>query len=51
MNELIQLLPCIFSEVSDLGNPPPFYSDTEKFNVFLEISVFSKTLRGSKINK
>lgn len=38
------------SEVSDLGNPSPFYSDTEKLDVFLEISVFSKTMRGSQIN-
>lgn len=38
------------SAVSDLGNPTPSYSDTEKLNIVLEISAFSKTLQGSQTN-
>lgn len=38
------------SEVSNLGNQTPSYSDTEKLNVFLEISALSKFLQGNQTN-
>lgn len=47
MNTIITMY---LSEVSDLGNPTPSYSDTEKFKVCLEISAFSTTLQGSQTN-
>lgn len=47
MNTIITMY---LSEVSDLGNPTPSYSDTKKLNIFLEISAFSKTLQGNQTN-